>query len=710
MSIIQDIRDKYARLTVILIALALIGFILTDYFQSQGRSGGGGGSKSIGSVNGQGINYDDYMNSVEAAKQNMRAQGYPAEAADMQAYDQAWNQEIGKLLLQEELDNLGITVGKKEMGDILYGPNAPDDLKRQFIDSATGQYDGAKAKLAIDNMLKSKQTPAEQKAQFNNYFASLRQQRLQDKYISLLANTSNQPRWIVEKQNAEASQMAKVSYVTETYASISDSSVKVEDKMIADYISKHKDMFKQQESRSISYVSFSAAPSKSDSADVVNKLAMIKAEFDTTKDVKMFLLKQGVSNYYDGYVSGKIIQIGAKDSIFRIPVGSVYGPYLDGGSFSLARLEGVRTVADTAKVRHILININGTRDSATARTLADSIRSAIAGGANFDTLCMKYSEDPGKFDQNTQQFNGGVYDNFTTGRMVGPFNDYCFTNPVGSKGLVKTEFGYHYIEIMSQKGSGPGYKIAYVSKEIVASKETDKKAQENAMKFASEAKDIKSFDAIYEKEWKPKGFNKAVATDIAPASFSAGTAGYSRSLVRAIYNAKVGEVLQPELVNNNWVVAVVTEAQAEGTMSVAKARMYVEGMLKNKKKAEMLKQKIGKVTKLEDAAAKLGGKTITTADSVKIGGTVLTFEPKVIGAALNPANKGKVVPEVLEGTGGVYVLRVDSVGTTSVTAGDIASQRKAKELQQRQFIQSQNNPLGVLRAAATIKDKRSKRI
>ena len=37
MSIIQDIREKYAKLTVVLIALALLGFILTDYFSGKSR-------------------------------------------------------------------------------------------------------------------------------------------------------------------------------------------------------------------------------------------------------------------------------------------------------------------------------------------------------------------------------------------------------------------------------------------------------------------------------------------------------------------------------------------------------------------------------------------------------------------------------------------------------------------------------------------------
>ena len=42
MSIIQTIRDKGAKVSVVLIALALVGFILTDYFS--GRGGGAVGT------------------------------------------------------------------------------------------------------------------------------------------------------------------------------------------------------------------------------------------------------------------------------------------------------------------------------------------------------------------------------------------------------------------------------------------------------------------------------------------------------------------------------------------------------------------------------------------------------------------------------------------------------------------------------------------
>ena len=121
------------------------------------------------------------------------------------------------------------------------------------------------------------------------------------------------------------------------------------------------------------------------------------------------------------------------------------------------------------------------------------------------------------------------------------------------------------------------------------------------------------------------------------------------------------------------------------------------------------------MTTLEAAATALGGKTIETADSIRINSALsstLGYEPRVTGAAFNPANKGKVVPAAIEGMNGVYVVRVENVTTTPVTDGDVNGQRAAHYQQAKQSFSNQyspNNPLSILRNAATIKDKRSNR-
>ena len=504
----------------------------------------------------------------------------------------------------------------------------------------------------------------------------------------------------------------------EVYASIPDSTVKIEDKEIADYISKHKKDFKQEESRSISYVTFSAAPNAGDSIAVKNKLLELKPQFAGSDNIELFLASEGASNYYDGYISGHAIQIPVKDSIFRTPVGEVYGPYLDGNNYVLAKLEGIKQMPDTVKVRHILVATSQrdpqtgqsypTRDTVTAYNLADSLRKEIAKGANFDSLVAKFSDDQGSKDK------GGVYENVPSGQMVPPFNDFIFLNPVGTKGIVKTEFGYHYIEILSQKGNSPAYKIAYLPKEIFASQETDNAAQNAANQFAGDSRDQKAFDENYMKQLQPKGVQKGIATDIKPTDADIRGLGNSRAFVRNIFDAKKGDVLKPERIEDNYVVAVVTEVFEEGTQGVNRARSVVEPILRNKKKAELLKKKIGTITTLEAAATALGGKEIETVDSLRMNAAkspAYGYEPKVLGASFNPLNKGKLVPEALEGVNGVYVVRVNSVTSTPVTGGSVTDQQKSLYEQRKQFVSNPNGPLypvTILKNAATIKDERAK--
>jgi peptidyl-prolyl cis-trans isomerase D len=350
------------------------------------------------------------------------------------------------------------------------------------------------------------------------------------------------------------------------------------------------------------------------------------------------------------------------------------------------------------------------RDDSTAKHLIDSIQNLHKTGTSFDTLVAKFSEDPGS------KSTGGVYDNVTTGRMVPTFNDFIFTHKPGETGVVKTDYGYHYIEILSQKGSSTGYKIAYVSRPILASQETEDNAQNAASLFAGDSRNEKSFNENWEKNLKSKGINKLSAQDIRPLDFSLqGLNGTSRKFVKDIFEADKGDVVGPERIGDNYVVAVVTETNAAGVASVSRVRPAVEPLLRNKKKAEQIKKNIGQVTTLEQVASKTS-QQIQSVDSLHLSGAnnMLGYEPKVLGASFNPANKGKVVQEPIAGQAGVYVIRVDNTSTMPVAVANVEEQRKMLEEQTRQRMMQQmqyggGNPfVEPLKKAANIKDYRAK--
>jgi peptidyl-prolyl cis-trans isomerase D len=725
MSVIQKIQEKYAKLMAIIIAVALMIFVVMLAFENGGRLFAGN-STTVGKVNGKTIDYNDFIKKVDRQEKNMEARGYGSGAQLLQqAVDATWNDEVNTIIENSEYDKLGIAVGKKEMGDVLYGPNAPDDLKKIFTDS-TGVYNGQMAKQQIDATIKLKKGTPEQLEQREQLIAFINYQetaRLRDKYNSLLGNSVNYPKWFVEKQIAENSQIAKVSLVRANYAENADTAIKITDKEIEEYVSKHKKEYKQQESRSVAYVAFSTAPSKEDTAAAKDRVLALKPAFDTVKNVEQFLAAQGVTTFTDNYFKGSIIQIPVKDSIFKLPINAVYGPYLDGGSFTLAKLLGVRQEPEMVKVRHILIatarrdpqtgQMTPTKDTVSAKKLIDSIQTAIKNGSRFDSLCLKFSDDdPNREEPRGGKYKIGIYDSVKSGKMVPDFDAFIFGNPIGAKGVVKTEYGYHYIEILAHEGSpSPAYKVAYLPKPIETSVETETNASNGAAKFAGDSRDQKSFDANAEKLLKEKGINKGVAPDIQPFSYYVSGLGESRSLVKKIYDAGLGEVLEPERVGNSWAVAIVTEINEEGTNPAAKARSRVEPILRNKKIAEKIEKKIGNITTLEAAASALGSKQIETIDSLRMRApqtngpaNTISGEARVIGAAFNQANKGKVI--LIEGINAVYVMRLENISATSVASANVTDERKSRYQQGKQ--RNSNSAIQTLRDAATIRDRRIK--
>lgn len=713
MSVIQDIREKYAKWAVVAIALSLLGFIMMDAFSGRGGLFNSGGSTTLGSVNGTKIDYLEFEKKVKLQEESRQSQGQQVnEATRMQIVQSTWDQEVTRLIMEDEFSKLGFAVGAKELNDILFGNNPPQDLAQQFTDPQTGIYDAAAAQQFI-NQLKRSPNQAD-RDQLEGYLANLETNKMMEKYNSLLTNSIYYPKWLIEKQNTESSGLAKISYIRYGYDKIADSAVKITDKEIEEYVSKHKDQFKQSESRSINYVMFDAAPTAADSAGIRDQLSELKDEFASGEDHEAFIARYSSNpNFEDKYVLGSKMQMPFADSIKKLSDGQVFGPYIDYNTYSLAKMIGRKSVPDSVKVRHILIKVadrqaGQLRDDSTAKKLADSIMAAVAAGADFNQLVLQYSEDEGSKN------NKGEYEFSSTSNLVKNFYETAFYEPAGTKKVVKGEsgdyIGYHYIEVLQQRLFETAYKVAYLSKPIVASPDTENEAANKANMFAGENRDLKSFNAAADTMAK-QGILKMVATGITPEAFAVdGIPGTSRPLVRAIYDAKKGDVLQPILVGDKYVVAAVTEEFEEGTMNANAARSQVEPILRNKKKAEEIRKKIGTVTTLEEASAKLG-LPIEMVDSLRFSGnSPLGFEYRVIGAAFNPANTGKVITEPITGTNGVYIVRVDNLTATPVEAANVEEQKKAMQATARNRISQQmmygQGPAGVLRNAAKIKDKR----
>ena len=90
----------------------------------------------------------------------------------------------------------------------------------------------------------------------------------------------------------------------------------------------------------------------------------------------------------------------------------------------------------SAIARHILVE---------TKEECEDLKSQIEGGADFGELAKKFSKCP------SGQQDGGNLGEFSPGQMVKEFDEVVFSGDVNNiHGPVKTDFGFHLIEITSR--------------------------------------------------------------------------------------------------------------------------------------------------------------------------------------------------------------------------------------------------------------------
>jgi peptidyl-prolyl cis-trans isomerase D len=702
MQIIQNIREKGSAIVIAVIALSLIGFIMMDSRSANNRSGP---NSTIGKIYGQSIDNKilvDKINQLEAQR------GRVSGSELYQLRQSAWDQIVTEKVLDNEFDKLGLVFSPKELSSIMFSDDAPQTLKQAFSDKTTGQYDVDKAR---EWWLQAKKAKGEQRDAIESQIIEpLKLQTLASKYSGLLAASAYYPTWMQQQDNTAANTFAIISYVAVPYNTIGDSTVKVTDEDLLDYMGKHKNIYKQDGGRFISYVSFSANPNSADTAKTVELVNNLKLSFIADTNAKAFVARNmSAIKFDDSYTAASKMTMAQKDSIISLPNGGVFGPYIDGKNVVLAKMIGSRQLPDSVKARHILIaTVNPQTgepilSDSIAKTRIDSIVTAIRGGEDFNKMVLQYSDDQGSKEK------GGAYDFSSTqfNSLAREFAETIFYGKTGDKKTVKTEFGYHYIEVLNQKDFEPAYKIAFVAKEILPSDETINNASILATKLSGEARTAKALETYVAKN----GLQKIdVPNLIKENDYQLGSLQDARQLIKWAFEAKQGEVSEAFNIQDQFIVAVVDKVQAEGLPDAKTARPMVELTVRNLKKADEITKKLAGSTTLDAAAVVYKG-TVGSAGQ----DSSLTFiaqiingvgqEPKVIGASFDKTYQSKI-SEPIAGINGVYVIKVNSVGNKPAETPEVLAMQASEKT--KTMVQTTYSFFESLKKAADIKDNRSK--
>lgn len=700
MATLEKLRNRAGTLVAVVIGLALLAFILGDLF----GSGGSLFSRNqfeIAEISGKSVPYQHYLEKVDhivELNKASRRQTSLDEQTIENIREEVWKSMVQEYVLENRYDKLGIDVSTEELSDMVQGRNLHPIIIQEFGNPQTGQVDP----VMVTQFLKTLDSdPSGLQRSIWLYLEDLIiKDRLYTKYTNLIRKGMYVTELQANKSAVERSKRVDFNYVIARYATIEDSAVVVSDSEISSYYKDHKNSYKQDASRDLEYVIFPIVPSNEDILQAEEWINQIKDDFVQAEDPIQFTNLNSDTPFQNRfYKNGDLATEELNQWAFNAKVNDHFGPFKDGDTYTIARLVDIAFLPDSAKARHILIGsqVQSQAEFDAAKAKADSLYNLAKRGANFATLAIQNSDDPGSAQQ------GGDLGWFPEGVMVQPFNDACFKGKKGDIVLVETQFGFHIIEIQDLGKPSKKVQVAMLERNVIPSTKTYQKIYQEASEFAGNYRTSEEFD----KGVQEKNLSKRIASNLRELDRRVAGLESPREMVRWAYNAELNEVSPVFEFGENFVVATLKRIKEEGVAPLASVKDQIKVELIKDKKAEMLSEKVTaamqNASDLDQVSSELST-TVQSATGISFTSFSLPsagFEPAVIAVAVN-SPEGEIAGPV-KGNTGVYALAVNAI---NLEEGDKAAEKRRilNLYQSRSFREAYD----AIKEEAGIVDKRSR--
>jgi peptidyl-prolyl cis-trans isomerase D len=611
--------------------------------------------------------------------------------------ENVWNQNISRKLLSEEVERIGINVGKNELNDLVSGQNPSQMLVPYFTNPETGEFDRNQLNIFLNNV-QNEPANSEQKQQWNYLLEGIKTNRLQEKYNSLVENSIYITSLEAQEDFNQRNKLANFSYVLMDYSSIPDKDVQPTEADFKNYYNEHKEAYKnKEETRSIEFVIINASPTPEDTLKVKNEIEERMEGLRTAENDSLYASINSETKYPISYRQRGSLDPVLDSAIFSANKGDIVGPFLNNGVFEIAKVLDTRISPDSVNASHILLNpaMEGGMDKAEAKI--DSIKKEIQGGKSFAALAQEFGTDGSKD-------NGGELGTFARGAMIPEFEEAVFNGKTGDLIVVKTQFGIHLIKINSQKGSSKVVKAAIIDRGIRSSNETLQEGYARASDFFGKAtKD--NFESVAQ----DNGLIVHKEENILPMHNQLLDLENPRELIRWAFKAKAGDIIDKVYeVGDKYVVAKLTGITPKGIAPLSSIKKDIEPLVITKLKAERLNKEVNTAltgaSTIDQVAQKLG-KTAVPVENIVFANPIIpgvAQENAVIGTVfgLQPSTLSKAI----DGVQGVYVVSVHDF-VNPETPSNLISQKQQMKNSLKQRIP--NATFQTLLDKADIKDNRA---
>jgi len=648
MALIGTIR-KNGWILIVAMALALGGFILMDIVSNTQRYSASD-VNTLGKVNGMEIKrseFEYYQSLIYSKAEN-----------PYQARQQSWDYFVENSLVAQEAEALGLGVDREELRDLEFGDMLSPVIQQRYR-TPEGMPDLNylnQVKSAIDNGKLGEMDPRF-KASWAEQEKEIVKDRLESKITNMVIKGLYAPKWQAEMVFRESSERLDFRYVRIPFDKVKDDEAAVTDADYEAFLKENPRLYEtKEETRVLNYITFDVIPTAADSAFSREGVAKLVDSLRNTRNDSAFVVANG-GVYNAAYSIKTELPALMADTLVKLPVGTVVGPYVDGSMWNIAKILDRKQIPDSVRISHIAMQ----NSPDNARRIDSLLNLLNTGKARFDSLASRFSQDT---------------KSAAKGGDLGWIGRTPEGNDLANLVFYKAEIGKYYrlenqqvlqiVQLTGRKAdkNQTGVKVVFLNQRIEPGKSTQQAMKDKAVALVQGAKTL---DALTTQAAQ-QNLQMLTSAPLKSADFSVGvlTSGDdAREIVRWAFNKETKlNAVSPEVFtfrdaaggffDSRYVVAALKTISPKGPANVAalKANPEADQRVKNRKKSEVITSKMLAAAGDLSAIATTWGVQVDTAR----GTTMLQAgsEPRVVGAAFSLAKDAVSAP--IQGNSGVYVV------------------------------------------------------